>query len=195
MSCYEWEEGTLKVPSSEWSGLKKAVREAWNIYMLDRHCIAQEIYSDLIAKGKGKRKFNYQEVFFESKYSYCDDIFTSLFPENCRKPKKPKKKDFPLAKTTTLSFLLNDEAEIIFNNKSREVSWVIYENNHATRIWNHVVAVKFLRCLNSLRWTSKTGGYFMGSNEYNEDKRPFLTRHFGGVGRRAYEANQNWRQH
>lgn len=30
MSCYEWERGSIKIPSKHWSGLKKAVRDAYN---------------------------------------------------------------------------------------------------------------------------------------------------------------------
>lgn len=53
MSCYEWEAGTIKIPSAEWAGTKASIREAVNKRHEALFLVAEASYKELIEKMPG----------------------------------------------------------------------------------------------------------------------------------------------
>jgi hypothetical protein len=201
MSCYEWEDGSIKIPSGSWKGLKKTVRDTWNEEQENKLRDALRIYEKLIAKGKGKRNFDYRAALNSESGSW--KISHSLFPYNDRerkKPLKPKKKDFPTVGNNHTEFNFDGEATISFNNKTKTVHWSVSENNHAIEsARSHPVGTAFFRALSRITWTSKTGGVLSGNDEYNRDENRdyggggnYITQTFGGIGDRAHKAKHGW---
>lgn len=196
LSCYEWEEGTLKIPSSEWSDLKKSVRDAYNILQRKKYKKSLKFYEQLIGLSKGQRGFDFKKeagMLLRSP-EYNDIMYIStanMFSGKSNKPLKPKKKDFPEANNRTTKFYL-DGCSIIFNNETREALWFVPENNHARDYARtNPVAKVFLGRLEKIKWTTKTGGVFIGNDEYNQEARfeggggNYVTRSYGGIGDRA----------
>lgn len=55
MSCYEWERGTIKIPSKDWAGLKAAVRNQYNQKQEFGFAMALAMYYHLKETLKGRR--------------------------------------------------------------------------------------------------------------------------------------------
>lgn len=47
MSCYEWEAGTIKIPSAEWASVKSNIREAVNKRQEALFVVAELVYKDM----------------------------------------------------------------------------------------------------------------------------------------------------
>jgi hypothetical protein len=87
-----------------------------------------------------------------------------------KRPKAPKKKDFPKATKATASFRVGYEGNIHLNADKRVVTWVVSENNHAVdRAHEEPMARVFWRALRNVNWTRGTGGRLWGSDEYADD--------------------------
>ena len=56
MSCHEWERGTIRIPQAEWAGLKRKVREAWNVHQRRSLRLVTKAYRDLLAEVRGERR-------------------------------------------------------------------------------------------------------------------------------------------
>lgn len=50
MSTYEWEAGTIKIPTSEWTKTKTAIREAMNRRQTALLAISEKVYEQLVVK-------------------------------------------------------------------------------------------------------------------------------------------------
>lgn len=88
-----------------------------------------------------------------------------------KKPRKPRKNDFPHATNKTGRFN-GGEFDISFNDKTRQVIWSVDENNHSCdRAHEHPLAKEFFKALNGVNWTRGTGGSIVGNDEYNRDSR------------------------
>lgn len=193
MSRNEWESGTLKIPTAEWAGLKRAVRDAHNKRQGVAYLEALDIYNRLIAEAKGKRGFKWGARFGEmlgehvgsgwgSQPRYRNVEFHQAFrtlwpkakdwsPASASRPNKPQKAHFPLASATTLRFGFS-EATIEFDEKSHEVSWSVEENNHACDDAHaHPLAKALFEALAKVKWTRGSGGVIVGNDEYNRDSR------------------------
>ena len=59
MSCNEWENGTIVIPSKDWPKFKEGLRAAWNKQQEKRRVGALKLHTGLIAASKGKRDFNW----------------------------------------------------------------------------------------------------------------------------------------
>ena len=161
MSRYDWESGTLKIPSAAWATLKKQLRTDWN-QILDRQLkTALELFTHLKAVSKGQRRFDYRqaaEAWGQEQTrgrrppdGYCppywrpetsgptsDDIEAAIgwvFKDRSVKPVLPKKKDLPYAHAKTV--YLGDcgrsywDASIRLDDTARTLTWSVDSNNHA----------------------------------------------------------------
>lgn len=187
MSCYEWESGRIKLPSKEYGRVKKEMIQAHKSYQEKQYKNALELYEKMIAAGKGKRNVDWNEIYIKCRstrikdYSCC---FVDLHTENCldpefkmqprenKKPLKPKKKDYITKGNRKDYAIYFEDAEILFIDQKKIVVWVVNENNHAREhAASHELGKAFFKILNSVKWTSRSGGVIVGNDEYNQDDR------------------------
>jgi hypothetical protein len=196
MSCYEWEEGSVKLSVAEYSKFKKAFMSGMKDVYNKAYDNSVSIYESILSKAKGKRNIDWHDLFNSCRYrnyevgSYfrrtetkdldpLELAFNSMFrkkseggyTENVR-PMKPRKGDFKSAvkgKNPRFGF---DEFDISFDDKNRLASWSVEENNHACEhARDHIVGDLFFNVLGKVNWTRGTGGVIVGNNEYNQDDR------------------------
>jgi hypothetical protein len=106
MSRYEWERGTLKIPTKEWTGLKKAVREEYNRVAEAQYAYCTKLYTHLIGL-KASDKAAYEQQLQEMCWGNGPELGTrhdwqrsNAYLVYCRgmdAPKRPQRKDFPIA--------------------------------------------------------------------------------------------------
>ena len=184
MSCYEWERGTIKIPSARYADLKKKVRETHNKTITARYERLLKIHAIVKVALKGKRGLDLATLLrdWDSASSYYDLKVPYNYPtsddtnwsdsEKLVKVNKlvlPLKKDFPLANSSTKEFDA-DDAYMVFDDKTRTVYWSVSENNRARdRAHDHPVAKALFGTLNKITWTRGSGGKIVGNDEYNRD--------------------------
>ncbi len=181
MSCYEWEQGTIKIPADQWSSFKKSLTETYNNKQQWRYKKALQVYEQLMADSKGKRKYDFGSKIrelvcvYNSGLDYPDQyddyrsIERALLPVNkSGKPKKPKAKDFPANTNRSDTF----PPYITINNKNRTVTWYVEENNRAVdSARGTYMGVAFFKLLDSVNWKRGSGGKIVGNDEYNQEDR------------------------
>lgn len=190
MSCYEWEKGEIVLPSAQWAGFKKVIRDAAAAYQTTLLTLAEQCYTAITAAGNGQRAFNYHRAAGEWLERHRDvtsrmqlEIFDQLFPwkeqgsnkpaVQVSKPVKPLKKHYPQPTTKTVEFDCGD-GHIRLDDKTRTFHWNVEENNHAVdHAHQHSVAIAAFRELDRLTtanlWTRNTGGTCWGSDEYRDE--------------------------
>lgn len=188
MSRYDWEAGTIKIPAAEWVGFKKALRNAWAEEQERRLKLAEKLYEELVAAGKGRRNFNYvgalNGLLDQPRYREVDELGTSfeyaLFkdvktePGKHPKPRKPKKADFPLPNSKTLSFSAGYDGHISLIEETRSVRWAVSENNRAVEdARDSVMGRKLFALLARMTWVRGSGGSLVGNDEYNRESRDY----------------------
>jgi hypothetical protein len=132
MSRYDWERGTLVIPTKEWAPLKKRLREGWNALLTKRFELAKQLHTHLRAVARGARNFDFQQAAESWADSKChttyyngaavqqvtadseaarDAIALVLQPDYAvaralrkTKPQSPKKKDLPFANNKTVKY-------------------------------------------------------------------------------------------
>ncbi|MBC8739743.1 hypothetical protein F6X40_23810 [Paraburkholderia sp. UCT31] len=193
MSCYEWESGTLVIPSADWAKFKAALRDAFNKAQTHDFELAQKAYDALLADAKGKRGYdwllNFKRLLTASqqsplRYTYgevkvypfklrsAEEVFYLLTPNPAKpgdKPRRPLKKDFPLATGKTVEFDAGDGG-ITLIEEGRSVRWAVSEGNRACeRARESYMGKRFFELLRTVKWTRGSGGDIVGNNEYNRD--------------------------
>jgi hypothetical protein len=177
MSRYEWEKGTLDIPSREWSAFRRAVVQGYNDHQKALYRKALRLYERITAQGKGKRGFDFRQALDEAMREAgvsvgWYQIKRALFPsgDDRRRPLKPKKKDFPQKPITKATYIPVGEAAIVLDPPHRRVTWDVPENNHAvSTAREHPVAQTLFRALDRVKWTKNSGGLLVGNDEYNRD--------------------------
>lgn len=202
MSRYDWESGTLKIPSKEWGPLKKRLIAGWNEYIKRRHELAITLFNHLKNESKGKRNFDFRRAAdaWVQRQRDCDSAWelpglVYRSKEDGKPPKlvMPKKKDFAPAKSNTLRFhsvlFCYWEGSITLDNEQRTLRWHVSENNRAVEgAWNHPMGKVLNQALKGINWTRATGGTFVGNDEYNQDDHGeggganYVTKRFGPLG-------------
>jgi hypothetical protein len=225
MSCYQWESGSLKVPSAEWASLKKRFIEAWNAEVAKRFAVAEELHAHLIATGKGKRKLDYvkaarewadqqrgSRTMFSATSVHRDRAYAVIcrvvpYKEGApRKPKKPLKKDFPFARSNTLVFsdhsVMDWDGNLSFKNETRTLEWEVRENNRAVdNAWDHPMGLALGDALSKVTWTRASGGKFIGNDEYNRHSdyegggANYVTRRYGPLGEISHRSRRYSRRY
>ena len=171
MSCNNWEEGSVKIPTDQWAAFRTAIIEKANELRKEKFALATEAYEAAQKAGKGKRGFSRADWVRDYDLPYYD-VAQYITRLGETKVFKPKKKDFPLIPTSKSAVLHLGEAGISLDNKKRAVSYFSGENNRAVERArdNPVVALMFSK-LRSINWTRGSGGEFVGNDEYNQDSR------------------------
>lgn len=174
MSRYEWEEGTVTLPSDAAVKVRRTVAEAAVAYRATVERLVAEFWSNLTARSGG----DWEEalasfVARQRRWNVDADALKALREVVSMSPqRKPTAATFyavlgkcPTSRTSTFEF---EDAMIVFDG--RKVSWIVPENNHAVeRARQHPLARTLFKALDKVVWTRQTGGVFVGNDEYNQD--------------------------
>ncbi|KQO98846.1 hypothetical protein [Leifsonia sp. Leaf264] len=199
MSKYEWEEGTITLPSSGFAQLRKAVEEADRAHKEVVFEHTQKFWAGLTAKQKSDRG-EYNKAFDDycdkhartkkvisapSRWSsgvsidvdLSDDIeavvkYGRAFKD---KPTRVLKSDMNFPTNRTTEFSASPHGGCITFNKDRgTVTWSVGENNHAvSSARGGAVAEAFFKSLRDVKWRKNTGGVISGNDEYNREGRDY----------------------
>lgn len=182
MSCYNWERGTITIPTKEWAGLRKGLLEAWNKKQLERLARAQRAHAAIKAALKGKRGKSRDAALKAAIARHIGDVYAEggltdivlSYDQGKRayvlKGTAPKKKDLQLCAVSKDAGISLPDAYVAFRNKGRTVTWEVGENNRAReRANDHWFARLLFERLARMTWTRGTGGRIIGNDEYNRD--------------------------
>lgn len=212
MSRYDWERGTIVIPTAQWAGFKKTIRDAWNAAVEADLKTLDAIRVKVLEANKGKRGVRWSDAVREEAArseircsyswggSYANPAHTLLTcdPYSVAKalgcdgagsrPKKPKKSEAKFWPKTVkcMSF---DEASVSFNDESHSVTWSVRENNHACDDAHRSFLGRTLfSALKKVQFTRNSGGVIVGNDENNCDDRSeggganYVTARFGPLG-------------
>ena len=172
MSCYEWENGAIKIPTKVFAKFRREFIDGYNTIQQRKLDSLKALYTRAILGGKGKRGYNYEGFMLALTNSWDEEqLVSGLFADNksSGKPKMPTKKMFNFVNGKDFAFDLGD-AGIGFNRKAHSVSWTVYENNHACESAHEIPEAKLLfRLLRNVNFTRGSGGVIVGNDEYNTD--------------------------
>ena len=172
MSCYEWENGTIKLPTKIYAKFRREYINEYNAIQL-RAMDKLNAWRELVLNaGSGKRGYDFEEAMKYYANSHGEYIMVeSLFPDDRKKPLKPTRKMFNFVNGKNNSFDVDTGgAGIGFDAKSHSVSWSVFENNHAVEDARATEeAYVFFKMLGRVTFTRGSGGVIVGNNEYNSD--------------------------
>lgn len=196
MSRNEWEKGTIIIPTAQWAGFKKSIREACAAAELHDFNLAVKLVEAVKAKNKGKRNVDWKEELDRESdrtervsgywggtaYAYPFKLLAGhshyLLRERLLaldeksgkyKLRAPLKKDFCTinGKTTTFDAV---DGTLFLDDKKHAASWSVSENNHAVDdARDSFVGSLFFKLLDKVQWGRNSGGAIIGNNEYNRD--------------------------
>lgn len=212
MSCYEYEYGSIKLPSAEFSRVRRAFAEQHNLWLdaisrkADSHYEPLKAYISLYKKDKSVVVWSTDRVcglvnkYLSDKISGLTEAELSKLVEVFLSSKtvdgkvkyslsKPKKSDFKHVSLSNNEYQ-DDEASITLDATNKTLEWHVQENNHAVeRARKGELGIRLHKILNSVKWTRSTGGVFYYNNEYNREDEGFCgaggdqdSHHFGPIG-------------
>ncbi len=71
MSCYNWERGTIKLPTKEWPKFRKSMIKLWNDRQLDSLAVAKKAHEKATLAAKGKRGRGRQPLILAAIAGVC----------------------------------------------------------------------------------------------------------------------------
>lgn len=194
MGHWEWEAGTITLPSAEFARVRQAVQEA------DR-AFKEQVFTDCQTFWKGLTRkeqtdpaaykaavTTYDNETYRSTQSSCrfwsekaeaERLATrqrrwavSAQLQRCLRVGKPSRvlqadMNFPTNKTTDFRF---DDGSITFDREKRTVRWETDENRRGVENARNSARGKALfTALKTVKWTAGTGGVLSGNDEYNQE--------------------------
>jgi len=172
MSCYEWERGTIKLPTKVFAKFRREFIDKYNAVQ-EAHMATLSRYRDnALRVGKNSRMFNFKRHMEDQCQTWGEQsLVHNLFPDERRKPLKPTKKMFNFVNGKDNSFEVGGgDGHVYFEQKERTVTWSVQENNHAVEDARGSKEGKFFfHMLSRVEFTRGSGGVIVGNNEYNRD--------------------------
>ena len=181
MSKYEWEAGTIKIPTKEWPKFRTALIKTHNSLQLAKLEKAKRLHAKAKEAIKGKRGSKRQEALhaFERQHDRDYEILHLVIGREYDLEKRrttlslkplPKKKDFKILPTSKDAALDAGDGSIVLRNAGRTVVWDVGENNRACEHARaHPMGRKLFELLGRITWTRGSGGKIVGNDEYNRD--------------------------
>ena len=170
MSRYEWESGTIKIPTKVFASLRRDFISGWNKIQQTKLDNLKYWRTVALRDGKGTRNYDFKDrmLCFTDGWDEVD-LVESLFDDSSRKPKMPTKKMFNFVNGKVFNFDIG-ECGVGFNSKEHSVGWSVFENNHACESAHAKPESKLLfRLLGNINFTRGSGGVIVGNDEYNRD--------------------------
>jgi len=171
MSRYEWESGTIKIPTKVFARLRRNFIDGYNEIQQRKLNNLKTWRETALREGKGKRNYDFQDRMLCMASNYSEErMVERLFDDN-RKPKMPTKKMFDFVNGKNNAFDVGEgDAGIGFNQADKTVSWNVYENNHACETARNTKEAGLLfSLLSKVDFTRGSGGVIVGNDEYNRD--------------------------
>ena len=178
MSKYEWERGTIKLPSKDYPRFRKEIISTWNKHQLDIFAIAEDVFKRLKSASPKLKASELSSAVTKtigskvSEESGCiiRDLIIVRGLTGDLKLRAPRKADLKLHKVSKGCSLHTEDAGIHFDDKACSVTWSVPENNHAREHAHaHPIARELFSRLNKIQWVRGTGGTIVGNDEYNRD--------------------------
>lgn len=203
MSCYEWESGTLALPTAEVAAMRKALNAAHTKHMKGVKTLLDQLWPELKKLPANKRrhldpyspKFRHLNITADDETRW--DLHSLFYASDGRKPTAEHwKKALAYPSTNRTSSWRCGEASISL--EGRHLTWDVPENNHAVDHAHESWLGKALFTqLGRVKWTRGSGGYFVGNNEYNDDRdvgggANYLTYSFGPAGDNAERTHRGF---
>lgn len=219
MSKYEWESGTITLPSKHVAPLKKILREHIN----DLHTQVREIAVTLHKQAGTRSAKKYGESLGFTEYSFLPSNAKSTTNHEATARYvlwslwlTAKKTGTPVTsptvanvsaivpkmtvKNTAFPVFSHDHSGINLGSISfdgNRVTWSIHDNNHAVDdAYQSEISRLFFGYMERIEWSRGTGGYGVGNDEYNEEERDsiggggnYLTFSYGPLGVEAMASN------
>lgn len=217
MSRYEWERGTITLPSAEWVKFRNALIQGFAVAQRQDFQTLERLHAAVVATTKGKRGVNFQEAVQKAfqelegrfklkvadEYRAMQAVLKKDEATGKHKLHAPKKKDFPDPKQTAKSIQFSaDGGTITLDNTKRTVSWGVSENNHACETARETFMGRLLfQQLGRVKWTRGSGGAIIGNDEYNREAGEehaggggsYLKDRFGPEGDKEYERTHGFK--
>jgi hypothetical protein len=182
MSCYEWESGTIKLPTAEVTKVRKALIDGANAERAAVKGYVEKIERDVLkgtrslhvarermeAHRRDYRARDNDPRYAETAWRVLDSVL--LYGDKLRKiTAKDLDVYVPAATNRTKVWHIEDGT---ISLDGRVLTWEVHENNHSVeRARRHPLAVTLFRILGRIDWTRGSGGIIVGNNEYNRDDR------------------------
>lgn len=212
MAGYEWEQGTIALPSAEYAKVRQAVQQADTAHKEQVFALTQEFWKGLSRKQQadprayrqaGHEFIAKQDVDRQREYRYGRSSESEAIRDNLlmdlsealnldgrpgENPARVVKADmaFPTNRTTSFN---PGYGQMSFDKKAGTVEWYVEENKNAVdKAHSHPVAEAFFDAIDKVAWTRGTGGVFTGNDEYRSDDHSegggenYVTSAFGPVG-------------
>lgn len=168
MSHYDWEAGTLLLPSAEARRVRDAVRAAADNLAGRLYAEAQVFWQRLPARAKRNANAYMDEITRADLDEPLEELLWRCAQPMPRRAKQADVSNLIGKRTGANPTFLLGEARIEFHG--REVRWSSGENNHQVeRAHSHPLAMALFSALQTVRWTRGTGGTLVGNDEYNSD--------------------------
>jgi hypothetical protein len=202
-SKYEWEEGTITLPSAAVAPMKKALRDHANKFQTDTLAAAKDMVKKSGTKNsKEFKKWLNARQFDRSRYDHrgnaigvsqaeqaAENFLMSRlgglpWDETVSTPRVTVPTVAELEKYGIKKMTNKDSTFTVFSESGyecaeisfndRKVTWEVWDNNHAVdEARKAPLAKTFFGQLSQVKWTRGTGGVIVGNDEYNQDDREF----------------------
>lgn len=199
MSKYEWERGTIIIPTGAYPKLRRELVTRWNDLQKQKLERASKIREVVLLAGKGKRSYDYVKAIHEAcvgrtdRYGYDEDededrsyeIVKLLglgatggawLPNTVKvgelgtKPRAPRLKDLDLRPISKGGSFNVSDATVHLDDAKHSLAWCVGENNHACEhARKHPFSRAVFAALAEICWGRGSGGKIIGNDEYNRD--------------------------
>ena len=200
MSRYEWEGGTLTLPTAAVSPVRNALTDAANKHHDAVLAECLRLWNGPIAKTSSAKLYRERlnAALMSSRLTepvsdavgYVMEEITSTYRGGNGNPRTPRASDVEIAapransRSTTFS-----GGEWSIQIDGAKLTYRTGDNNHAIdHARAHPVVTAMFRVLAGTNWTRATGGVFAGNDEYNRESRDsgsgsnYITEAFGPLG-------------
>lgn len=217
MARYDWEHGTLKLPSKAYVGFKKGLIARHNEIVAADLVLARQLHAELAVALKGRRGLT-RDTVVDALRSHRTALeartgksivllgsweLESLFIEVDDDTGRAKFKALRASAggnrllKASAPALVGEGCVVRFLDATRSVTWTVHENNRAVAMaWSSWLGRAFLDALSRVEWVRGTGGEIVGNDEYNREAidegggANYVTRRFGPLGAKEKPAGR-----